>query len=109
MVSWRSDRAGQGLIPKLFWPGTLDCKTAFGRSFLIAAIEQGRSWITPGPSGMPDHNNGPDDCASGPSKIIRRGYIRRACRSLMPLITASDLAQTVARLRHRDDIILPES
>jgi len=27
----------------------------------------------------------------------------------MPLITASDLAQTVARLRHRDDIILPES
>jgi len=27
----------------------------------------------------------------------------------MPLITASDLAQTVARLRHRKDDILPES
>lgn len=48
VVSLRSDRAGQGFIPKLFWPGTLDCKTAFGRSFLIAAIERGRGWITPG-------------------------------------------------------------
>jgi hypothetical protein len=38
VVSSRSDRAGQSLIPKLFWPGALDCKTAFGRSFFFAAI-----------------------------------------------------------------------
>src|SRR5882757_3651562 len=48
VVSLRSDRAGQSLIPKLFWPGSLDCKTAFGRSFFFAAIERVRGWTTPG-------------------------------------------------------------
>lgn len=28
---------------------------------------------------LPHHNNGPDDYTSGPFKIIRHGYIRRAC------------------------------
>jgi hypothetical protein len=53
-----------------------------------------------------NHNDGPDDCTSGPS----RGRLRPPCLlMLMSPIAASDLAQTVSRLRQRDDHIPRES
>lgn len=85
VVSFRSARTGQSLIPKLFWSGALDCKTALGRSFFFRRTETGPGMDHAGAFGKDrepchgGHNNGPDDYTSGPFKIIRHGYIRRAC------------------------------
>ena len=114
MVSWRSDRAGQGLIPKLFWPGTLDCKTAFGRSLLIAVIE----WPGAGTRrGLRQKSLALPRRSQQWPRRLHVGAIQDHQAWVHPPglmivdapITTSDLAQSVARLRHRGDDILLES